>query len=126
MKSKALAVHVTSIILGAVGIITLLHPGFVLPAIVLTLVPIACAAFVTLLQITHDFATHQLQFNLASLEKAYEAVSKDVEKDVNVTTPALLVANDTTESKFHDIPDAKLAVPLSAVLTPDVGVNEKP
>jgi UPF0716 family protein affecting phage T7 exclusion len=107
MTSKSLAVHVTSIILGAVAVITLLHPGFVLPAIVLALVPSVCAVAVVVLQVIHDVANHTLVFNLAALEHAVRAITAESAeappKALNVTPKVAIELPLAPPGNFPDV-----------------------
>ena len=94
MTSKSLAVHVTSIILGVVAVITLLHPGFLLPTIVIALVPSVCAFAVLCLQVVHDIQNHTLAFNLVSLEHAVRAVveqGKQAIENNTIVTPKVSI-----------------------------------
>ena len=99
MSSKSIAVHITSILIGAAGLIALVHPGFALPTIAIVLVPIVCTAAVALMQIAHNYAKHTLAFNLAALERAARAVAKDYGNVTAVTTDTptpLAVKSDST------------------------------
>lgn len=113
MTTKSLAVHVTSILVGAAGFIALVHPGFVLPTIVVALVPIACALVVFGLQAVHDVAKHTLAFNLAALERAARAVAsgnanativKDVKELVTLESAATkAISLSATETLTSDL-----------------------
>ena len=67
MTSKTIAVHVTSLLVGAAGVIALVHPGFVLPGYVIALVPVVCAFVVGALQTVHLVGKNTLTQNLAAL-----------------------------------------------------------
>jgi hypothetical protein len=67
LNSKTIAVHVTSLLVGAAGVIALIHPGFVLPGFVVALVPTVCAFVVGALQTIHLVSKNTLTQNLVAL-----------------------------------------------------------
>src|ERR1035437_3042188 len=88
LNSKTIAVHVTSLLVGAAGVIALIHPGFVLPGFVVALVPTVCAFLVGALQTIHLVSKNTLTQNLVALghianATAVTAAVKQVEGAIN-------------------------------------------
>ena len=56
---KNFSTHITAFVSATIAVVTLVHPGFVVPSIVQSVTVIVCSAVAGLLELTHSAAMHK-------------------------------------------------------------------